>query len=134
MRTMLAEFCRDADGLAHVCDEVGALGFVAARRCVEPHRRDHRAHDEAALLDLVRERLELVVGAVDVGVRIVEEEIDTVELDAVDLGLGRHVEHRVEVDERLAAGAALADEAGPHGIMKLGVVVCRHGGEYGLSV
>ena len=54
---------------------------------------------------------------------IEEEDVDAVEFDAVDAGLGGQVEHGVEVDRRLGAGAALADEAGPHGVVKLGVVV-----------
>jgi len=50
-------------------------------------------------------------------VRIVEKQIDAVEFHAAHIGLGREVEHRVEIDERFRAGAALADEAGPHGVV-----------------
>jgi hypothetical protein len=56
-------------------------------------------------------------------VRIVEEQIDAVELHAADLGLGGEVEHGVEVDEGFRAGAALADEAGPHGVVQFGEVI-----------
>ena len=60
---------------------------------------------------------------IDADVRIEEEQIDAVELDAVDLGLGGEVEHRVEIDRRLGAGSAFADEPGPHRVMDGGVFV-----------
>ena len=58
---------------------------------------------------------------------IVEEQVDAVELDAVDLGLGRQVEHLVEEDVRFrAAHALLADEPGPHGVVQFGIVIGGH--------
>ena len=62
---------------------------------------------------------------------IEQEQIDAVEFHAVDFGLGGQVEHCVEVDERFGTRAALADEAGPHGVVKFRVVVLRHGEEGG---
>ena len=47
------------------------------------------------------------------------------ELDAVDGRLCRQIEHRVEVDRRLGPRASLADEAGPHRVMKSGICVHR---------
>ena len=35
-----------------------------------------------------------------------------------DVGLRRQVEHRVEIDRRFGARTALADQAGPHGVVK----------------
>jgi hypothetical protein len=32
------------------------------------------------------------------------------------------LEHGIEIDRRLRAGTAFADEAGPHGVMKFGKV------------
>src|SRR4029079_16614177 len=62
---------------------------------------------------------EIVVGRVDAGVRIAQEEIDTVEPRPVrELRLRRQVEHRVEIDRRLGAGPALADQSGPHGVVE----------------
>ena len=69
---------------------------------------------------------ELLVGRVDADVRIEQKQIDAVELLAVDLGRGRQVEHRIEIDRRLAA-VAFADDAGPGRVVKFGKVVCMHG-------
>ena len=41
----------------------------------------------------------------------------------VDLGVGGELEQRVERDDRLAVGRALADDAGPHGVVQFRIVV-----------
>ena len=79
----------------------------------EPITRFLRPH-------LVGELLQVVVGRVDVDVRGEQEQVDAVELDAVDLGLGGQVEHRVEVDERLGAGRALPTTPGQAALWSLG--------------
>ena len=38
--------------------------------------------------------------------------------DAVDRGLRRQIEHRVQIDRRFGARAALADETGPHRVVQ----------------
>ena len=48
--------------------------------------------------------------------RVEEEEVHAVELDAVDLGRGGQIEHGIQVDGRLGIGA-FADQAGPHGVV-----------------
>jgi hypothetical protein len=63
------------------------------------------------------------VGRIDVDVRFEQEDVDAIEPGAVDLGLGGQIEHGVEVDAGFGAGTAFADEAGPHGVVKLGEVV-----------
>ena len=50
--------------------------------------------------------------------RVEEEEIDPVELRALDIGLRREVEHRLEIDERFCARAPFADEARPHRVVQ----------------
>ena len=82
----------------------------------EPTTRSLRA-------DLVGEPLEVVVGRVDADVRIEQEQVDAVELDAVDLRVRGQVEHRVEIDRRLGVRAAFADEARPHRVVKGGIFV-----------
>jgi len=47
-----------------------------------------------------------------------QEEVDTVELMAVDVRGDRHVEHLVERDRRMVGVGLLADEAGPHGVVQ----------------
>ena len=76
-----------------------------------------------------RKALQLVFGRIDAGVRIEQEQIDTVELDAVDRRLCGEIEHGVEIDERFGARAALADKAGPHGVMERwrGMLGCHVG-------
>jgi hypothetical protein len=61
-------------------------------------------------------------------VGVEEENIDAIEFNAVDLGFGGEVEHGIEVDARFSAGAALADKAGPHGVVQFGEGVGGHGG------
>src|SRR4051812_823233 len=59
--------------------------------------------------------------------RIIQEDIDTVELHAVDLRFRSEVEHRVEIDVGFgAAHTFFADETGPHRVVELGIVVLRH--------
>ena len=65
-------------------------------------------------------RLQAVVVDVNVDVRVEEEEVHAVELDAVHLGLGGQVQHGIEVDAGFGAGAAFADQAGPHGVVQFG--------------
>ena len=83
--TCVRNFLR-ASSLAH--------GRPAAGR--RPDRGDNRADASPRDADLVGQRLQLVVGRVDADVRVEEEQVDAVELDAIDLGRGREVEHRIE--------------------------------------
>ena len=64
----------------------------------------------------------LIVAGIDFDVRGVEEEIESVEADALELGVGREVEHRVQIDRRFGPGA-FADHARPGSVVKFGVVV-----------
>ena len=50
--------------------------------------------------------------AIEVDVRMEQEQIDAVELLAVDLGRGRQVEHRIEVDRRLSVPGPLPTRPG----------------------
>ncbi len=68
--------------------------------------------------------LDGVLVAVDVEMRRRDEEVDAVELDAVDLGIGGEAQERIERDDRLAV-AALADDARPGGIVELRIGI-RH--------
>ena len=64
-------------------------------------------------------------------VRGEEEEIDAVEPDAVHLGRGGQIEHRVQVDRRLGT-FAFADHARPRGVVEFGEVVAGVVGHRGL--
>ena len=70
------------------------------RSAARPARRPSRRRD---LRDatLSASRFRSSSRRVDADVRIEEEQIDAVELHAVDLGRGGEVEHRVEIDRRL---------------------------------
>ena len=81
--------------------------------------RDDRADHQVPRADLVGQPLQVVIGRIDVDVRIEEEQIDAVEFHAVDLRGGRQVEHGVEIDGRLGIGT-LADQAGPRGVVQFG--------------
>lgn len=101
-------------------DEVGAGLFVTAGGSVEPHRGDDGADDETLRLDLVGEGLDAVVGDIDIGVRVVEEEIDAIEFHAADIGFRGEIEHGVEADERLGAGEPLPTRPGQAALWSLG--------------
>src|SRR5262245_43078975 len=64
--------------------------------------------------------------------RVEEENIHAIELDAVHLGFGGEVKHRVEVNARLGARTAFADQSGPHGVVQFRVVVgmVAHGSSF----
>ena len=72
---------------------------------------------------MIDQTLDVVWRAVDRKMRIGEPEIDALELLAVSSGVGRELEEPVERNDRLAVRRALADDAGPHGVVKFGVVV-----------
>ena len=122
----LAHLPADLAGLADLGEELlalvgGAHGRAAAGAA--PDRRDEGADLEAVAGDVVGHPLDRVEVAVDVEVRGDDEEVDAVELLAVGLGVGGELEQGVERDDRLAVRRALADDAGPHGVVQLRVVV-----------
>ena len=55
--------------------------------------------------------------------RVEKENVHAVEPDAIHLGSGAQIEHGPEADKGFGAGAAFADETGPHGVVQLGIVV-----------
>lgn len=116
----------DAAGLLHGFDKVRTV-FVGAHRGAtdgaRPHGSDEGAHGEAVRGDFVRHGADGVVSGIGIGVRVKEEEIDAVELLAVDLGSGCHLQHTVETDGRVVGARLFADEAGPHGVVKLGEIM-----------
>ncbi len=72
-------------------------------------------------------RAKVVVAGIGIGVRMEQEQIDAFELLTVDVGGGGQLEHAVEADRRMVGARLLADEAGPHGVVKFGIrVFCGH--------
>ena len=115
----------DAAAFADLREELLAGRVVAHRRAAaggRPHGRDDRADHQPVRANLFRQLFQLLVGRIDADVRIEQKQIDAVEPLAVDLGRGRQIEHRIELDRRLAA-LAFADDAGPRGVVKFGKVV-----------
>ena len=118
---MLVEELGDAAGLLDREQEllllfVGTHGGITHR--ATPDRSDERAHLQALGGDEVRHLLEVVLGDIGVGVRVEQEQIDAVELVAVDVGGDGHVEHLLEGDRRVIGVGFLADEAGPHRVVQ----------------
>ena len=104
---------------------VGAHGGVADG--AGPDRCDEGADIEAFALDQVGDALEFVVTGLGIGVRQEEEVIDPVKLLAIDLGGGGQFKHALERDGWfLAFLVALADESGPHCVMKFWCWVAGH--------
>ena len=118
---MLVEELGDAAGLLDREQELLLL-FVGTHRGIThratPDRSDERAHLQALGGDEVRHLLEVVLGDIGVGVRVEQEQVDAVELVAVDVGGDGHVEHLLESDRRVIGVGLLADEAGPHRVVQ----------------
>ncbi len=114
----LAQLTGDPARLANGRQVILSLLLISHRRGVEPDRRYHRSDHEPLGRNLIGNRFQIVVADVDVDVRLVEENVDSVKLDAVDLGGGGQLEHRVEVNKRFSARAPFADQAGPHGVVQ----------------
>ncbi len=72
--------------------------------------------------DFVGQGFELIVRRVDADMRLEEEQVDAVEAHALDFGVGRQIEHRIQIDGRLSA-RPFADDARPCGVVKFGVIV-----------
>ena len=136
----IAQLLTNAAGLAHRSHPIGALRGVTHGRSIKPNRSHHRTHHKPARLDLIGELLDTVVADVDIDMRVVKKQVHTIELHAVDLGLGRVVEHRIQIDRRLGTRPALADQSGPHRIVQLREIIggfgdrsSRCGGSRGLG-
>ena len=96
----------DAAALLHLGQELFAFPAVAHRRAAagrRPDRRHHRADLQVPRPDLVGQPPQFAVVGVDADVRIEEEQIEAVEPHAIDFGRGRQIEHRIQIDGRLAA-------------------------------
>jgi hypothetical protein len=118
---VLVEELGDAAGLLDREEELLLL-FVGAHRGITHRAAPDRSHERADLQalggDEVRHLLEVVLGDVGVGVRVEQEQVDAVELMAVDVGGDGHVEHALEGDRRVVGVGLLADEAGPHRVVQ----------------
>lgn len=121
-----AEFLRDGTGFAD-------LGKIAPPVILGTHRgaatggrpngSADGADEEPAPVHFVGEAENGVIVGINVKVRRTQVHVDAVEADAIDLGARGEVEHGVEVQNRLGARGAFADDAGPHGVVQFGMVV-----------
>ena len=121
----LAQPAGDVAGLAHLNQKLLPLGVGPHRRATvgrRPNRRRDRSDDQVAFLRLVDQLLDVVVRAVDVEMGSEQEQVIALELDAVDFGRGRQVEHGVEIDGGFGIGP-LADNARPGRVVQLGKIV-----------
>ena len=121
----LAELAGHVARLVDLADEGLPLVVRSDRRAAAGaavDRRDDRADDRLRARAFSARRVGLLIAAVDVEVGMVEEDVEALELHAVDLGRGRHVEHGVQIDGRLGA-LALAHQSRPGGVVELGEVV-----------
>jgi hypothetical protein len=110
-------------------EESLAVLVTAHRRAAtgrRPDRRDDRADHQIPLSRLVGQTLQIVVRRVDADVRVEQEQVESVELDAVHFSRRGQVEHRVQLDGRLRIGT-FADHPGPGGVVQFGKVVRGHG-------
>ena len=125
----IAQLLADPAGLLDHRDETLALLGAAHRRTAadgRPDRRHQRADGQTLRSDRIGEAPDVVVARVDAGVRVGEEEVDAVELDAVDARRRRQIEQRRQADRRFRV-AALADHARPHRIVQFRpIVALRH--------
>ena len=125
----IAQFPRDAAGFAHLLDKFLPLLLAAHGRAAagwRPNRRNDRADDKAFGADFVREPFQIVIAGINAYMRVEQEQVHAVKLHAVHLRFGGEIEHRVEINGWFRAGAAFADEAGPHGVMKFWKSIFTH--------
>ncbi len=85
-----------------------------------------RANHQFARADLVGQFFQIVVRGVDIDVRRKEEQIDAVELHAVNFRSRRQIEHRIELDRRFGIWS-LADHTRPGRVVKLREIVRMRG-------
>jgi hypothetical protein len=117
-----AQLFGDRASLAHLRHESFAFVLRPHGRSTtsgRPHWSYQRAHYQSSLSDVVRQTLQVVIGRIDIRVGQGKEQIDTVELDAIDFGLLRQIEHGIQADRRFRI-RTLADQPRPHGVMQLG--------------
>jgi hypothetical protein len=74
-------------------------------------------------MNFFRYTLAVIFLDIDAHMGIEEEDIDTIEPGPVHLCFGCQLEHRIQVDAWFGAGAAFADKAGPHRVVKFGKIV-----------
>jgi hypothetical protein len=89
----------DAAGLLDSEHEVLAIFSGAeggAAHGAGPDGRHEGTHLEALGCNLVSHRADLAFGSIRIGVRVEDEEIDTVELAAADFGANGKFEHAIE--------------------------------------
>ena len=127
----------DAARLADLVEEPPAVGVIAQGRAAAGagiHRGHDRAHHEVPRPGQVGQPLDLVLAAVDVEVRMVEEDVEAVEADAVDRGGGGEIEHLLQPEGRFAP-VALAHQSRPDGVVQLRIVVRMvHAGFLAISI
>ena len=127
----VAEAGADGAGFADLGEKRGAFHFAAHGGTATRHApnwSDDGTGDEFVFFELTGEGFDVLDLAVDGSVRIAHEEIDAIEFNAIDLGLGGHREHLVETEKRVTTRVAFTDDTGPHCVMKFGEVVFRHDG------
>ena len=113
----------DAASLADGLDKIIALTFVPHGVSIEPNGGDDGTDRESSLPNFVGQRFEIIIADVNTDVRIVQKQIDSVELDSVDLGGGRQIQHGIQIDRGFLRVGALAHEPRPHGVVKFRLAI-----------
>ena len=100
-------------------EERFAAAFVPDRG-PGPHVGDEGADFELILSAKLDDMIDLRVHIRRIEVRGREEKIKAVELHAVDVRSFGEIEHRLQIETRLAVSRALADDSWPSGVVKFG--------------
>ena len=132
--TVLLKDLRDPAGHLHGGEKLFCRDGIAHRRVADGARPD-RCHEgadrEAVAGDLVGDHRQFRVARFGVRVRQKQEVVDAVELLAIHIRSGGQFQHPIKADRRLLTGVgALADEAGPHGVVKFWGGVRWHCGSF----
>src|SRR4051812_39513587 len=106
--TEFAQFRSDTTRFPDLVDEFLAI-FVATHGGAATGRRpyggDHGPNHKPSAGDFVRQLFDSVVVDINAGMRIEKEKVHAIEANPIDFGFGGKVEHRVQVDTGLGAGA-----------------------------
>ena len=131
----VAQFLGDAAGLANLLDKFLAVLVAAHRRTAarrRPDRRDHRADHKTLRADLVRQPFQIVVVESMLTCGSNRNRSTPSNFTPLTSALAVRSSMVSRSMARFRAGAAFADQAGPHGVVQFGKVIGCGGHSEGL--
>ena len=98
----------DPAGFLYLLEKTAPLRIISHRRSAargRPHRSHQRADAQSSSPDSIRQKLQVVIGRVDIRMRRRQEQIHSVESHPVHCSGAREIKHRVQVEGWLGVGS-----------------------------